>query len=60
MTLEDFLTSPVAETDYHETFVDGLRVECNNCDYVDYAPSMEDAEVLKEIHEQHWNSFGSS
>jgi hypothetical protein len=51
MTLEDYLIGP--EINRHVVVVDGLRVECQNlgCNFVDYAPTSDDASVLKDIHE---------
>ena len=43
------ILSPVAKC---EVIVDGLKVECNTigCNYEEYFPTYEDAEVAGEIH----------
>lgn len=53
MTLEDYLTSPVANTTGHPVIVDGLKVECDliGCNYLEYFPTYEDAEIGAAIHE---------
>lgn len=53
MTLEDYLTSPVANLS-HVAEIEGLRVTCYTigCGFEEYFPSVEDAEVGAEIHEQ--------
>lgn len=52
MTLEDYLVSPVAETVNHPVIVNGLKVECDliGCNYLEYFPTYEDAQVGAEIH----------
>jgi hypothetical protein len=53
MTLEDYLISPVAKTIGHPVIVDGLRVECDliGCNYVEYFPTYDDAQIGAEVHE---------
>ena len=47
----------IHEVTHHEVEVDGLRVECLACEFIDYAPTMDDAYVLKEIHEAHQSAY---
>lgn len=53
MTLEDYLTSPVAESTGHLVIVNGLKVECNliGCNYEEYFPTYQDALDGAAIHE---------
>lgn len=41
----------IGEVTHHEVEVDGLRVECLACEFMEYAPTMDDAYTMKEIHE---------
>lgn len=41
----------INEINHHEVEVNGLKAECMACEYQEYAPTMDDAYVLKEIHE---------
>lgn len=41
----------IREVTHHEVEVDGLRAECLACEFQEYAPTMDDAYTLKEIHE---------
>lgn len=52
MTLEDYLANGFTDSERHETEVDGLKVIClnSNCDFEEYFPTFDDAQVGSEVH----------